>query len=154
VDGAAPVSPVFPVSRFWEKPPRKLAGELMARGCLWNSFIMVGSVNAFLNPIRHTLPGLLDAFESIGMPFSTESSETELRDLYSSIRPTSFSQDVMSARPRDLAVLCARGLGWSDLGEPGRVLSVLERKGVETEWGFKPGSRFGLSTVRTAGARL
>jgi mannose-1-phosphate guanylyltransferase len=154
VDGAAPVSPVFPVSRFWEKPHRKLAGELMARGCLWNSFIMVGSVNAFLNPVRHTLPGLLDAFESIGTPFSTESSETELRDLYSSIRPTSFSQDVMSARPRDLAVLCARGLGWSDLGEPSRVLSVLERKGVETEWGFKPGSRFGLNTVRTAGARL
>jgi hypothetical protein len=33
-------------------------------------------------------------------------------------------------------VLCATGLGWSDLGEPGRVLSLLERGGVETEWGF------------------
>jgi len=151
LDGAVP-SPVSPVSRFWEKPPRKLASDLMARGCLWNSFIMVGSVNAFLNPIRHTLPGLLDAFESVGTPFSTESAETGLSDRYSSIRPTSFSQHVMSARPRDLAVLCARGLGWSDLGEPGRVLTVLERKGVETEWGFKPGSRHGLDTVRTAGA--
>jgi len=33
-------------------------------------------------------------------------------------------------RPQDLAVLRATGLGWSDLGEPGRVLSVLGRKGL------------------------
>ena len=115
----------------------------MAQGCLWNSFVMVGRVNAFLNPIRHTLPALLGAFESIGSSFSTASGDQELRELYSSIPATSFSQDVMSARPTDLAVLCATGLGWSDLGEPGRVLSVLESKGVTKEWGFRVGRELG-----------
>jgi mannose-1-phosphate guanylyltransferase len=114
----------------------------MAQGCLWNSFVMVGRVNAFLNPVRHTLP-FACAFESIRSSFSTASEEEELRELYSGIPATSFSQDVMSLRPRDLAVLCATGLGWSDLGEPGRVLSVLEGKGVKTEWGFSAGSQLG-----------
>ena len=53
------------VSRFWEKPHGTLAAELMERGCLWNSFVMVGHVHAFLNLIRQALPGLIEAFESI-----------------------------------------------------------------------------------------
>ena len=40
----------------------------------------------------------------------------------------SFSQEVLSARPCDLAVIRARSLGWSDLGEPERVSSVLRFK--------------------------
>jgi hypothetical protein len=43
-----------------------------------------------------------------------------------------FSQDVLSMYPYDLAVLCGTGLGRSDLGEPSRFLSELERKGVQT----------------------
>jgi mannose-1-phosphate guanylyltransferase len=125
---------VFPVSRFWEKPQRALAVSLMGRGCLWNSFIMVGHIGAFLNPIRRTLPCLLDAFESIRSSLLTPSEETEMSKLYSRIGATGFSEDVLSVRPNDLAVLCATGLGWSDLGDPDRVLSVLGRKGVGTEW--------------------
>jgi mannose-1-phosphate guanylyltransferase len=131
---------VFPVSRFWEKPPRKLATALMAQGCLWNSFVMVGRINAFLNPIRQTLPSLLGAFESIRSSFSTASGEKGLLELYSGIPATSFSQDVLSMRPTDLAVQCATGLGWSDLGEPGRVLAVLESRGARTRVGIQSGS--------------
>jgi mannose-1-phosphate guanylyltransferase len=125
----------------------------MARGCLWNSFVMVGRVTAFLGSIRQTLPGLLDAFESIRSSFSTTSEAAALRRLYSGISSTSFSQEVMSMRPNDLGVLCATGLGWSDLGEPGRVLSLLERGGVETEWGFKPGLKLDQAVARTLTAR-
>jgi len=60
-----------------------------------------------------------------------------LCELYSGIGVTSFSHDVLAVRPNDLAVLRATDLGWSDLGEPGRVLSVLERRGVQTGWGFE-----------------
>jgi mannose-1-phosphate guanylyltransferase len=31
------------VSRFWEKPCRRIASHLMQNGCLWNSFVMVGA---------------------------------------------------------------------------------------------------------------
>lgn len=32
------------VRRLWEKPSHYIAQKLMQRGCLWNSFVMVGSV--------------------------------------------------------------------------------------------------------------
>jgi mannose-1-phosphate guanylyltransferase len=121
------------VSRFWEKPDYTLASTLMDRGCLWNSFIMVGHVHAFLNLIRQALPSLVQSFESIRSSFFTAYERTALCDLYSGIRSTSFSEDVLSVLPDRLAVLCATGLGWSDLGEPSRVHSVLEREGVRTQ---------------------
>jgi len=115
----------------------------MERGCLWNSFVMVGHVRAFLNLIRQALPRLIEAFESIRTWLFTAYERTALNELYSSISATSFSQEVLSVRPSDLAVLRATGLGWSDLGEPGRVRSVLERTGVQEKWGVKPGREEG-----------
>jgi mannose-1-phosphate guanylyltransferase len=135
------------VSRFWEKPHGTLAAELMERGCLWNSFVMVGHVRAFLNLIRQALPHLIEAFESIRTQLFTAYERTALNELYSSITATNFSQEVLSARPNDLAVLRATGLGWSDLGEPGRVRSVLERKSVQEKWGVKHGREGGRLLV-------
>jgi len=129
---------VSEVRRFWEKPSRRVASRLMGRGCLWNSFVMVGRVGAFLNVIRRTLPDLVTAFESMWATVVPGNEDRALRDLYLKIPATNFSDEVLSARPSDLAVLRARGLGWSDLGEPQRVYSVLRFRGVaedrESEW--------------------
>jgi mannose-1-phosphate guanylyltransferase len=110
---------VSEVRRFWEKPSRRVATQLMRGGCLWNSFVMVGRVSAFLAMIRRTLPELLTSFT--GMQSSS------LREIYAKIPAANFSNDVLSARPSDLTVLPARGLGWSDLGEPQRVLSAIPK---------------------------
>ena len=107
---------VSEVRRFWEKPSRRVAARLMRRGCLWNSFVMVGRVSAFLAMIRRSLPELLRSFESM--------EGRGLHELYARIPATNFSDEVLSKRPSDLTVLPARGLGWSDLGEPQRVLST------------------------------
>jgi mannose-1-phosphate guanylyltransferase len=116
------------VRRFWEKPSRRIAAHLMRRGCLWNSFVMVGTVGAFINLIDHALPNLLASFESICATADPEMEETGLRRLYLKEPATNFSTDVLVARPSNLAVIRARGLGWSDLGEPERVLSMLRNK--------------------------
>jgi mannose-1-phosphate guanylyltransferase len=125
------------VCRFWEKPHALLASALMERGCLWNSFVMVGHVQAFLNLIRSALPSLVESFESIRSLFFTASEQEAVYDIYSGIRAANFSQDVLSVQPNGLAVLRASGLGWSDLGEPGRVRSVLERRGIQMESRFR-----------------
>jgi mannose-1-phosphate guanylyltransferase len=146
-DSASPS--LFAVKRFWEKPRQRLASALMAQGCLWNTFIMVGSVSAFLNLIRRTLSDLLESFESIRSSLLTVFERTAARDLYFGLRATSFSQDVLAARPTDLAVLRASGLGWSDLGEPSRVLSVRERQGVQAGRKSSPDNdRRGLVSVQ------
>jgi mannose-1-phosphate guanylyltransferase len=140
------------VNRFWEKPHGMLASALMERGCLWNSFVMVGCVHAFLDLIRKALPSLFKLFESIRSLLFTTSERTALRELYSAIGATSFSQDVLSAQPNGLAVLRASGLGWSDLGEPGRVHTVVERIGVRREESVRPDDRDGPVLVRKEAA--
>jgi mannose-1-phosphate guanylyltransferase len=115
----------FEVRCFWEKPSRKLAVRLKRGGCLWNSFVMVGRVSAFLGMIGRTLPDLLTSFESMWAAVSPGREASALHETYAKIPATNFSDEVLSASPSDLAVLPARGLGWSDLGEPQRALSAL-----------------------------
>jgi mannose-1-phosphate guanylyltransferase len=131
---AAGAGPVFRVARFWEKPPLAVASALMERGCLWNSFVMVGRVGSFLKLIARSLPNLCESFESIRSTFYTPLEAPALLELYSGIRSSSFSVDVLAERPKGLAVLSGGDLGWSDLGEPERVLSVLQRKGATADW--------------------
>jgi mannose-1-phosphate guanylyltransferase len=130
IEPAAPLTnhafgTVFEVSRFWEKPQLSLASALMERGCLWNSFVMVGHVNAFLNLVRRTLPDLVELFDSIRPSLLTQMEPAALLRIYSDMSPSNFSVDVLAARPNDLAVLSGGNLGWSDLGEASRVLSIL-----------------------------
>ena len=69
------------VSRFWEKPSRRVASYLMRRGCLWNSFVMVGAVGAFIEMIRHALPDLLESFESMWATTAPGMEQEAFRDL-------------------------------------------------------------------------
>jgi mannose-1-phosphate guanylyltransferase len=116
------------VSGFWEKPSRLIASRLMRRGCLWNSFVMVGTVGAFINVMRQTLPNLLARFESISVGADPGMEEEALDSLYLKVPATNFSDEVLAARLSNLAVMRASGLGWSDLGEPERVFSTLRLK--------------------------
>jgi mannose-1-phosphate guanylyltransferase len=120
---------VFRVSHFWEKPSLDLASASMERGCLWNSFIMVGRVESFLNLIRRALPSLFHSSESLRSTFCTPMEEPALLELYAGIRSSSFSDEVLAVYPEELAVLSGGELGWTDLGETRRVLTVLGRKG-------------------------
>jgi len=121
------------VRKFWEKPDLSLATSLMERGCLWNSFVMVGRVDALLKMTRAALPEMHDAFAAIKPTFETASEHTALGELYSRIDDTNFSHQVLAVRPQDLMVMKVADVGWSDLGEPNRVLSTLARIGMQTQ---------------------
>ncbi len=119
---------IFAVNRFWEKPSRAAAVELLRRGCLWNSFVMIGRVDVFLSLVRRALPDLCEAFESIRKTLFTEEEGQAMLDLYLSLPSTSFSHDVLSVCASDLAVLCSKALSWTDVGEVDRALSLIGRK--------------------------
>jgi mannose-1-phosphate guanylyltransferase len=121
------------VRKFWEKPGSNLANSLMERGCLWNSFVMVGRVDALLKMTRAGVPQLFDAFAAITPTFETAAEHESLAKLYSQIEDANFSHEVLAVRPEDLMVMRVGDVGWSDLGEPNRVLSTLARLGVQTE---------------------
>ena len=121
------------VSKFWEKPSLNLATSLMERGCLWNSFVMVGRVDALLKMTRAALPEMYAAFAAITPTFESALEHKALAALYSHIEDSNFSHQVLAVRPEDLMVMRVGDVGWSDLGEPNRVLSALARLGVQSE---------------------
>ena len=125
---------LFRVRRFWEKPNHLLAHRLQERGCLWNSFVMVGRVSAFLGMIRRSVPELYEAFAVARTALGTQGEDAEIRSLYRRIPETNFSREVLAACPNELAVLPVGNVGWSDWGDPGRVLSTLAQIGVRAEW--------------------
>lgn len=116
------------VNRFWEKPNDALASTLMERGCLWNSFVMVGRVDALQKMTRSAMPDLYADFTATNL-----GDYKAVTDLYSRIDESNFSKDVLAQRPQDLAVMRVGDVGWSDLGEPSRVLRTLAQAGVRSE---------------------
>jgi mannose-1-phosphate guanylyltransferase len=121
---------VFGVRRFWEKPSSVVAIELMHRGCFWNSFIMVGRVSSFLNLVGAVAPNLFQSFQTIAPAYFTKGEEVSVLELYLSIPSSSFSTEVLSACPGNLAVLCSRTLEWADVGDVGRALLLMGRDGI------------------------
>jgi mannose-1-phosphate guanylyltransferase len=125
---------VYGVRRFWEKPNHVLAKVLQLRGCLWNSFVMVASVQALLEIIASATPTLYRALACLSPLFGTDDEAKTVRKLYRRLEETNFSHRVLALLPERLAVLKVTGIRWNDLGEPRRVLASLHMAGVRPHW--------------------
>lgn len=136
--GAIPLpiagDPVFPVRRFWEKPTAALAQQLKARGCLWNSFVMVGWLSTFLHLIRTNAPELHVAFEPVVRALGSPGEAAALERVYARLPAMSFSDCVLVPEPAGLAVLPVKGIYWSDWGNPSRVVACLRHSGRRPPW--------------------
>jgi mannose-1-phosphate guanylyltransferase len=121
-----PGSSAVPVAEFIEKPVLPLARQLIARGALWNTFILAASAAALLRVYAQRLPGIMGAMrQALG---DEQDPARELAALYERLPTVDFSRDLL----RDSHVLPLRVLpvplcGWSDLGTPECVARVLAR---------------------------
>ena len=122
------------VCRFWEKPSTEAANYLLAKGCLWNSFVMVGKVGTFLALVEKHLPALFKMFAASSAAFGTASEKATIRSLYAWINETNFSSEVLEKATEELYVLRVADVVWSDWGEPQRVLGTLANLGVQMDW--------------------
>ena len=122
----------FHVQRFCEKPSFHVARELIERGSLWNTFVMVGHVRSFLEMVNAALKGLVEAFRKNQV---WAGAEVHIADsLYEGIHSADFSREVLSVQTRRLVALQLGRAGWSDLGHPERVMAVLQAAGLEPGW--------------------
>lgn len=122
----------FQVRGFCEKPSCQEAKELFQRGCLWNTFVMVGHVGAFLKMIGTALPRLAEAFQRSGL---WAGSEVHIEDsTYERIDAVNFSKEVLSVQTGRLMALRLGRTDWNDLGHPERVMEVLQRASLEPWW--------------------
>jgi mannose-1-phosphate guanylyltransferase len=107
------------VSAFWEKPSLSDAHLLLESGCLWNTFVTIGAVDAFVQLFARAAPRLLHA---IGSGFSEEG----LDPVYAQLEPLDFSRDILASVPQQLLVLRDGLSGWTDFGSPQRAMDVLK----------------------------
>jgi mannose-1-phosphate guanylyltransferase len=121
------------VKRFWEKPPLPVAEALLDRGCFWNTFVMVGQAQAFLNMIRSGAAELYRAFEPLHAWCGPDPGAEAVNAIYQGLKIADFSKLVLSAAPEKLGVFCLGDVGWSDLGDPERLMEVLSRTGEKND---------------------
>jgi mannose-1-phosphate guanylyltransferase len=122
------------VNRFWEKPTAGVAKRLMSVGCLWNSFVMVGRVAAFIEMFREHLPEMFRMFAASARLFGTQQEAAVIRSIYSGIGETNYSSEVLEKSAEKLLVMRVGDVGWSDWGEPQRVVGTLTNLGIQTDW--------------------
>jgi mannose-1-phosphate guanylyltransferase len=121
------------VSFFVEKPQRDLARDLIARGGLWNTLVMVFKATTFLNAVSRMAPRLYGSFERIWRAVGTPALGNLLKEVYQQMQPVNLSKGLLERFPLErspeLCVLPVCGIHWSDWGSEPRILRVLESAG-------------------------
>ena len=124
----------MPVKRFWEKPSYHDAEGLWARGCLWNTFVMVGRASAFVEMIQRAVPNMYRTFETILTLPNPELEAEMMQSVYEKLPIADFSREVLSVSAGMLAVARLGDVGWSDLGDPRRLMATLLKRRIENSW--------------------
>jgi hypothetical protein len=97
---------------------------------------MVGRAQAFVNVIRSSAPEFYEAFRPLWSEERPELEAPKVSTIYDSLPTGDFSKRILSAGPENLGVFCLGDVGWSDLGDPQRLLEVISRitGEVQSEW--------------------
>ncbi len=122
---------VCDVSEFIEKPKRNSVTELIQKGGLWNTMVMVFKAKTLLDLVRRGCPRLFCLFSFICQAIGTSGEKDVVEQVYRNIRPVNFSRGPLEAfslrRPSPLWVLPIRGVRWSDWGSETRIMRDLQR---------------------------
>ncbi len=125
---------VYAVRRFWEKPGRATAARLFAAGHLWNTLVLAGHLQAYLGLAEACLQDVLEPLRGVEESLGTPAQARALRQAYRCIASTNLSRALLARRPERLMVLAARGIFWSDWGDPDRILRTLRRFDRQPNW--------------------
>jgi mannose-1-phosphate guanylyltransferase len=121
--GDALAAGAFRVAAFHEKPSAADAERIVARGGLWNSFVMAFRVETVLHALCETRP--LDYRQMRAVVDHPEL----LSVVYPVLHAWNFSADFLARIPERLLAVATENIGWSDWGTPeaiARTLATLE----------------------------
>lgn len=126
--------PIYDVGQFVEKPSAPEARRCLSAGCLWNTFVMVGTAATVLNEGHRALPELAARLSLLDYCVGTEDEPWALAQAYALAPTANFSRAVLQRCPPCLAVGRLPRLSWSDWGTPERVVGSLRRAGISPPW--------------------
>jgi mannose-1-phosphate guanylyltransferase len=122
------------VRNFVGTPPLDTAIDLMRRGSLWNSCVIVARLSTLIGLIMMAEPQLYFGFSSIRHLFGTAFEGEAVDKVYLDAPERSFAHDILTSCPVNLAVMPVRGVAFTDLGEAHRVLDTARRIGITPKW--------------------
>ena len=118
------------VGRFVEKPCPAVAQAAIRSGALWNTFVMVGHVDAFLGAARACLPEVTARFDRLIDAIDTPEEPAVRRAIYEDMPAVSWSRAVLE-RVVDRCLLARLdGVEWSDWGRAERIEATIARLDV------------------------
>ena len=132
--GTVATGSIRAVRSFIEKPSAEVARSCLARGCLWNTLVLVAKVAALLQVGRERMPEMSTRLDHIRAFAGTEGEAWALRQAYALMPTANFSRTILDACPSGLAVSELPPLQWSDLGTPARVFDLLRDLGLRPAW--------------------
>lgn len=111
---------VRPVVSFVEKPQGDAAAQLLARGGVWNTMVVVARASALRALYQAQVPWLLAVFD-VAATLDGPERLRYLEQVYPGLPAVDFSRDVLEQARSLMVYTWPRGLGWSDLGTPDRM---------------------------------
>jgi mannose-1-phosphate guanylyltransferase len=112
----------FHVAAFVEKPEAETAEQIVRRGGMWNSFVMVFRLDRMLSLLRRRRLADYAALQRAD------------HDAYASLAPWNFSRDFLAHVPEALVVLRVCDVGWSDWGTPESIERTLLALNMSLPW--------------------
>ncbi|HET9589327.1 MAG TPA: sugar phosphate nucleotidyltransferase [Anaerolineales bacterium] len=117
--------PVYMVKRFIEKPDEETAQQLLRNGDhSWNSGMFVWRADAILEEIQKQMPDLFQAVSEISAAWDTPRRNDVLQEHWQDLKNQTIDYGIME-KAKQVAVLPAGGLGWSDVGSWNSLFEVL-----------------------------
>jgi len=117
------------IQEFVEKPNAELAASCLARGGLWNSFLLVARGQALIDLYTSRVPELLVAFGCLEHTTGAERTR-RASELYEGLESRDFSRHLLQGGEADLRVYAVPHCGWTDLGTPQRVAECVRTRAI------------------------
>ncbi len=119
--------PAFRVRRFKEKPDLETARRMLAQGGhSWNAGMFFWTVARIWDEFARQMPDVHAAMERLWAVWDTPAWEATLADLWPRLRTETIDYGIMEGA-REVAVIPARGLEWSDIGSWDAVWALLPK---------------------------
>ncbi len=122
---------VYRVLKFWEKPGYETARVLLGRGCLWNSFVIVGTAESFIKYIKMFAREVYDPLYEIRDYIGTPLESSAIGHAFDRVPVVNFSRFVLERIREHLYVMEVPDVYWNDWGEEHRIKRDIERFGLD-----------------------
>ena len=100
----------YRVDAFTEKPNPAAARDIIARGGLWNTFVMIFRLSRMLELLQQMVPREIEKLAVL------RNSPDKATELYRTIAPWNFSNQVLARIPQHMIAFRVANVSWSDWG--------------------------------------